>query len=92
MRLVGVLILILCVVLLVLFGSHVVVLVCPSGRRIVVGSWGLCSVAVRMLPVVFPAGLRVLISARFPPLDGVRRLVATGGIMRGAEFLLARCL
>ena len=40
MRLVGVLILISCVVLLVLFGSHVVALVCPSGRRIVVGSWG----------------------------------------------------
>ena len=40
MRLVGVLILILCVVLLVLFGSHVVALVCPSGRRVDVGSWG----------------------------------------------------
>ena len=40
MRLVGVLILILCVVLLVLFGSHVVALVCPFGRRVDVGSWG----------------------------------------------------
>ena len=44
-----------------------------------------------MLPVVFRAGLRVLIPARFPLLDGLRRLVATGGILWSAEFLPVRC-
>ena len=55
-----------------------------------VGSWGWCLVAVRMLPVVSPADLWVLVSAWFPPLGRVRRLLATRGIIGGAEFLPAR--
>ena len=68
----------------------IVGLVCPSRRMVDVGSWGWCLVAVRMLPVVSPAGLWVLASAWFPPLGRVRRLLATRGTIGGAEFLPAR--
>ena len=68
----------------------IVGLVFPSRRMVDVGSWGWCLVAVRMLPVVSPADLWVSVSAWFPPLGRVRRLLATRGIIGGAEFLPAR--